>query len=159
MKNLDEEILKLYPKLEKLSYEKKRFYHVKSVQNITKHLLKNNEPHKKLQRFSITRKKELLLEYLSIVFLKEEGHTSKYYYDNYVSKLGRFMNSYYGFSYCGGKIIILFLSIYIFVGAALDIAGYVFFDRTFFFWFLFLLLGISRAVIKNYQKKTYGPNW
>lgn len=159
MNNLDEEVSKFYNELKKLSDEKKQFYHVKSVQNITKHLLENKPERKNVKRISIIRKKELLIEYLSIIFSKGDDHSSKFYYDNYVSKLGRFMNSYYGFANCGGKIIVMFLGIYILIGVLLDVLSYLFFDKVFFFWLLFLILGLSRALIKNYQKKTYGPNY
>ena len=69
------------------------------------------------------------------------------------------MNSYYGFVYCGGKIIFLFLGLYILIGFFLDVFMFLFFHKIFYITFLFLLIGVTRAVIKHKQRKVYGPNY
>lgn len=159
MTELDKRILDFQKKIEILKPEIKKYFHVKSVENISRHLVTNSGNSNRLHKISITRKKELLLDYLQIILDKNSNKSSKFYYNNYVSKLGRFMNSYYGFAYCGGKIIILFLSIYILIGFAIDAIIFAITNNFYYIFILLFLFGSSRAIIKYKSNKVYGPEW
>lgn len=156
---LDNRILDFQKKIKILDPKTRKYFHIKSIENISEHLLHESNNSGRLQKISITRKKELLLDYLQIILDENSKKSSKFYYDNYVSKLGRFMNSYYGFTYCGGKILILFLSIYILIGFVIDFIIYTITNNFYYVFILTLLFGSSRAIIKYKKNQVYGPEY
>jgi len=85
---------------------------------------------------------------------------SEMLYKEHINSIGAFMSEYFGFVLVGGKTKYFYLLSNIAIGIVLDLLiSFILQKFLLIFSIFFLLYSIIRIVIKQKNKKIYGPNY
>lgn len=162
-KEIDIKILDLYQELiNKLDESDKKFIHFNSLSNFIYHLLEkpeiNTTENGKLQKIGEIRIKEKIYNYLKKVSGKKFNRKESInLYNEYIDDIGGFMIQYYNFSNAGGKIKIVSVLLFLFIGLIIDLVVGFFIGKTVVL-FSPSLFTIKCVYIyrKHKQKKLFG---
>lgn len=162
---LKKEILNKYQILQiKLTDEEKTAFHFKSLSNFIYHVFKNQSPNSqksKLREVNLFRNMMFISEYLNLILTSEVSvEDSEMLFKEHIGPIGDFMSEYYGFIFAGGKTGFFYVFTNIAIGLVVDIALSFIFNRVIWvFTASLFVLSILRIVLKQRDKKIYGPNY